>query len=106
VNQPNVRTTQFRESGLNFVQAYARAQGETDAGADVLTAEGRLDAIRYGWVLTARSLVGVAGAGYQHDGLYYVKRVTHDIRRGGYTQSFTLTREGLGATVPHGCAGT
>jgi hypothetical protein len=44
-------------------------------------------------------VVGLRGAGSQHDGLYYVKRVTHTIQRGEYTQAFTLTREGLGATT-------
>jgi hypothetical protein len=43
---------------------------------------------------------GPRGAGWQHDGLYYVKRVTHRITRDDYTQSFTLTREGVGATTP------
>jgi hypothetical protein len=51
-------------------------------------------------VLRARQLVGLRGAGYLHDGLYYVKRVTHSLSTGRYTQSFTLTREGVGSTVP------
>ena len=42
-------------------------------------------------MLKARSLVGVRGAGVAYDGLYYVKSVTHNIKRGEYTQSFTLT---------------
>jgi hypothetical protein len=62
--------------------------------------EGELDAARYGGVLEPRGLVGVRGAGYLHDGLYYVKQVTHTLRRGAYRQKFTLTREGYGSTVP------
>jgi len=100
VNLPNVRTTLFRASGLSATAALARAQGTADASTDSLTATGTLDALRYGDLLTARGLVGLRGAGYQHDGLYYVKRVTHRISRGEYTQSFTLTREGVGATTP------
>lgn len=100
VNQPNVQQTQFTESGLNTMQAFARAQGITDASADVLTARGELDAVRYGDLLQARGLVGLRGAGYTHDGLYYVKRVTHRIQIGEYKQSFTLTREGQGSTTP------
>lgn len=100
VNQPNVRKTQLRASGLNAMQAFARAQGTTDASADVLTGDGELDAIRYGRLLHARGIVGVRGAGYAHDGLYYVKRVRHTIRRGEYKQQFTLRREGQGATTP------
>jgi hypothetical protein len=99
VNLPNVRTTLFRGSGLNAMQALARAQGAAEASTDSLTATGTLDALRYGDLLTARGLVGLRGAGLQHDGLYYVKRVTHQISRGQYTQSFTLTREGVGATT-------
>ena len=51
--------------------------------------------LRYGRVLKARQLVGVRGAGMAFDGLYYVKSVTHTIKRGEYKQSFTLTRNGL-----------
>ena len=36
----------------------------------------------------SRQLVGVRGAGLPFDGLYYVKSVTHDIKRGEYKQSF------------------
>jgi hypothetical protein len=37
--------------------------------------------------------------GFNYDGLYYVKSVTHKINMGDYKQSFTITREGLGSTV-------
>jgi hypothetical protein len=99
VNLPNVRTTLYRDSGLTTTQAQARAQGAAEASNDSLTATGTLDALRYADLLTARGVVGLRGAGSQHDGLYYVKRVTHTIQRGEYTQAFTLTREGLGATT-------
>jgi hypothetical protein len=49
-------------------------------------------------VLKARKLVGVRGAGAAFDGLYYVKSVTHNIKRGEYKQSFTLSRNGLLST--------
>lgn len=99
VNQPNVRTTLFRGSGLTTAQAQGRAQAAVEASIDALTATGTLDALRYGDLLSARGLVGLRGAGWLHDGLYYVKQVTHRIRRNEYTQDFTLTREGLGSTV-------
>ena len=51
---------------------------------------------RYGGVLQARQLVGVRGAGPAFDGLYYVKSVTHKIKRGSYKQSFTLDSERVG----------
>jgi hypothetical protein len=95
----NVRTTLFGQSGLSTAQAMARAQGAADASTDSLTATGTLDALRYGSLLTARGLVGLRGSGWAHDGLYYVKRVTHRVARGEYTQDFELTRDGIGATV-------
>jgi hypothetical protein len=100
VNLPNVRTTVLRDSGLDTMQAFGRAQGTADASSDSLTATGTLDALRYGDLLTARGLVGLRGAGWTHDGLYYVKQVNHAITRDGYTQNFTLTRDGSGATTP------
>ncbi len=68
--------------------------------AEVVSCEGSLDVTRYGGVLKARQLVGVRGAGPAFDGLYYVKSVTHKIKRGEYKQNFTLTRNGLVSTVP------
>jgi len=97
---PTGRTTLTHYSGLTTVQAMARAQGAADASTDSMTATGTLDALRYGNLLAARGLVGLRGAGYTNDGLWYVQRVSHRIRRGEYTQAFTLTRDGSGSTVP------
>jgi len=100
-NAPSVRSTQLRASGLNAVQAQGRAQATTDASTDrVVVARGELDTLRYGGVLRARGLVGVRGAGLTYDGLYRVGSVTHRIRSGAYTQSFTLAREGVGTLTP------
>jgi hypothetical protein len=99
--QSCVRTRQLRQSGLNTMQAFTQAQAETDSSTDnVITVSGELDAARYAALLKPRGLVGLRGAGYSFDGFYYVKSVTHNIRRGEYKQSFTLTREGLGAISP------
>lgn len=68
--------------------------------AEAVTGEGSLDVTRYGGVLKARQLVGVRGAGPAFDGLYYVKSVTHKIKRGEYKQDFKLSRNGLVSTVP------
>lgn len=67
--------------------------------ADVATARGSLDVLRYGRTLKARRLVSVRGAGAAFNGLYYVKSVTHSISRGRYTQSFELARNGLISTI-------
>jgi hypothetical protein len=51
-------------------------------------------------VLRSRRLVGVRGAGLAFDGLYFVQSVTHQLKRGAYTQQFTLVRNGLIPTLP------
>ncbi len=84
----------------NPIQAALIGITKASKTADVLTAKGTLDVTRYGRLLKARQLVGVRGAGLAYDGLYYVKSVTHDIKRGEYKQSFTLTRNGLISTLP------
>jgi hypothetical protein len=87
--------------GMSAQQAEAEAQGMLNRSLDeVVTATGTLDALRYGKLLKARQLVGVRGVGQSYDGTYYVKQVTHQIQKGQYRQSFTLTREGTGATLP------
>jgi phage protein D len=101
VNRANTRQVLFDEPAASFVSAFGRAQAQTDLSTDrTVTASGALDAARYGDILTARGLVGLRGAGYSYDGLYYVKQVSHSIKHGAYTQSFILTRDGLGSTVP------
>jgi hypothetical protein len=99
---PNVRTSLLEQNtGLSVVEAYSRAQGITDKSVDgVVTAQGELDALRYGDVLEARGIVGLRGAGFTYDGLYYVKSVSHAISKGQYKQRFNLTREGTGAITP------
>ncbi len=67
--------------------------------SDSVFGTGRLDVTRYGRLLRSRQLVGVRGAGLPFDGLYYVKSVSHDIKRGEYKQSFSLARNGLISTV-------
>jgi hypothetical protein len=67
--------------------------------ADVVTASGQLDVIRYGGLFKARQLCAVRGGGTYYDGQYYVKSVTHDIKRGEYKQNFTLARGGTGSSV-------
>lgn len=96
-SQSHLRTSQFRQSGLDAREALARAQAMTDRSAkEVVMAEGVIDAARYGNLLKARELVDLRGAGHGYDGTWYVKRVTHDIKRGEYKQRFVLTRGGLG----------
>jgi hypothetical protein len=95
---PALRTTVSRNTAnLNPFQAALQALIGATAGSGAVDASGELDTIRYGRILQARRLVGVRGAGKSYDGTYYVRGVTHVIRRGEYKQGFTLVREGRGA---------
>jgi hypothetical protein len=98
---PPLRTTLPRNtSNLNPAQAALRALSSVTSSSDAVTGTGELDAVRYGQALRARRLVGVRGAGFSYNGNYYVKQVTHRIKRGEYKQGFTLSREGRGALTP------
>ncbi len=85
---------------LSPLRAAMIGLAKASQSADAVTGSGSLDVIRYGRPLRARELVGVRGAGSSFDGLYYVKSVTHDIKKGEYKQSFTLSRNGLISTLP------
>ncbi len=91
----------IRESAkLSPIQAVLIGLAKAAKTADAVTGTGTLDVTRYGRVLKARQLVGVRGASMAFDGLYYVKSVTHNIKRGEYKQSFTVARNGLISTLP------
>jgi len=92
----------FYENGakLTVTKAIARALGISFNSNDSITANGSLNVVRYGGVLKSRQLVGVRGAGLAYDGLYYVKSVTHNIKRGEYKQNFTLSRDGQISLTP------
>lgn len=81
------------------LQAAVIGLAKAAKGSEVISGSGTLDVLRYGRLLKARQLVGVRGAGLAYDGLYYVKSVTHNFKRGEYKQSFTLSRNGLVSTV-------
>lgn len=73
--------------------------GKLFESQDVVSGSGQLDVLRYGHVFKARQLCAVRGAGSYYDGKYYVKSVTHNIKRGEYKQSFSLSRGGTGSSV-------
>lgn len=91
----------FREdiAKMPIPQAIMMGMAEAAQNMEAVSCQGSLDVTRYGGILKARQLVGVRGAGPAFDGLYYVKSVTHKIKRGEYKQDFTLTRNGLVSTV-------
>jgi hypothetical protein len=87
-------------SKRSLLQAIMIGVAKASQWAEAVTGKGDLDVLRYGHILKARQLVGVRGAGAAYDGLYYVKSVTHKIKRGEYKQSFELSRNGLISTIP------
>lgn len=98
--QPLRKTLPRNTANLNPIQAGLRGLSSASQTSDAVSASGELDAVRYGRALRARRLVGVSGVGYSYGGNYYVKMVTHRIRRGEYKQSFQLSRDGRGALTP------
>jgi len=97
---PIAKITQLRPiASENPVGAALVALGTLFSTPDVISAQGQLDVLRYGHVFKARQLAAVRGAGSYYDGKYYVKSVTHNIKRGEYKQSFTLSRGGVVSSV-------
>lgn len=72
-----------------------RGMAQAAESADVATASGSLDVVRYGRLLEARRLVDVRGAGTTYDGTWFVTSTTTELRLGQLTQSFQLVRNAL-----------
>jgi hypothetical protein len=87
-------------ANLNPLAAVMKGIAYAGTHSDSVFATGSLDVTRYGRVLKSRQLVGVRGAGDAFNGLYYVTKVTHQIKRGSFTQSFGLARNALVSTLP------
>jgi len=96
---PDLTSRRDDFSKLTVPQAIMMGLAAGAESSEVVTCEGSLNVERYGGVLNARQLVGLRGSGPAFDGLYYVKKVTHKIKRGEYKQDFTLTRNGIVSTV-------
>lgn len=95
-----LKVTQLTPSASDdFPRASSAALAKMFDTAEVVTGSGQLDVLRYGQVFKARQRAGVRGAGGYFDGQYYVKSVTHNIKRGEYKQSFSLARGGVGSAV-------
>jgi phage protein D len=89
-------TWRLPRGGADPAALRARAQRRADEFALRVHAEGELDGALYGHVLKVGALVGVDGTGDTFDGRWYVDRVTHRFDHEGYSQRFTLLRNGLG----------
>ena len=82
-------------SHYNPIQAIVVGLAKAARAAEVISGSGSLNVMRYGQLLKPRRLVEVKGAGYPHDGLHFVRSVTHNIKPGEYKQNFTLARNGF-----------
>jgi hypothetical protein len=101
--QPYRTTLQRETANQNPSTAATTALASSMRAPDAATAQGEVDAARYGSALRARKLVGVRGVGLTYDGFWYVRRVTHAITLGQnphYTERFSLSREGTGTLTP------
>jgi hypothetical protein len=85
---------------MNPLAAAMRGLAYAGQHTDAVFGTGSLDVQRYGHVLRSRQLVGVRGAGDPFDGLHYVSSVSSTLKRGEFTQSFSLARNGLLSTIP------
>jgi hypothetical protein len=84
----------------NPAQALMAAFSRAARSNDAVSATGTLNVTRYGRLLRSRRIVGVRGAGMAFDGLYFVQKVTHTLKRGEFKQQFTLVRNGLVSITP------
>lgn len=76
----------------NPAQAIMVGLAHAARSAEVISGSGSLNVVRYGRVLKPRRLVEVRGAGLAHDGLYFVRSVTSQIKPGEFKQNFSLSR--------------
>lgn len=77
---------------LEAAEVISRGLARASQAANVISASGSLDVLRYGRLLRCRRLVFVRGAGEAYDGEYSVRSVTTTIKAGEVKQRFTLAR--------------
>jgi hypothetical protein len=77
---------------MSVPQAMMVGLAKAARAAEVVSGSGSLNVMRYGRLLKPRRLVEVRGAGLPHDGVHFVRSVTHQIKPGEYKQNFSLSR--------------
>ena len=95
-------TTETTEPQTIFVEGVsdqtvldASVQAAVDRGAWAYSGHGEVSAEIYPGVMRPYRVVAVAGAGTVLSGEYLISEVSHSLRDEGYTQTFTLRRNGL-----------
>jgi hypothetical protein len=84
--------------GGSPAEAQSRAMAEVNQSSRAIRAEGRVDSGRFRRPLLVGLPVLIRGAGRRDSGLYQIDRVTHDISRDGYDQTFSAWRNAVGLT--------
>ncbi|HNN93887.1 MAG TPA: contractile injection system protein, VgrG/Pvc8 family [Pseudomonadota bacterium] len=95
---PALRTVRLRQVGRRSpADADRAAQAQRQNQPDAVVGSGEVDGAHYGAFIVAGRQIIVRGAGDTYDGLYWVRRVTHRVAPGSYTQQISIGREGTGA---------
>ncbi len=84
--------------GGSPASAQTRALGEVNKDSRAIRASGRVDSTRYRRPLLVGLPVLIRGAGRRDSGLYQIDRVTHQISRDGYDESYPAWRNAAGLT--------
>ncbi|MCP3959027.1 MAG: hypothetical protein GY719_14345 [bacterium] len=100
-----IKVKHLEKAGKDILESLGYAQGKSNLATEkTVKLSGSLNAARYGFTLGAPGVVGVRGMGFGYDGFYYVESVQHSISHDhgsvDYTQSFSLSREGMYTTTP------
>lgn len=61
-----------------------------------VTATGNLNGLRYGRVLRSRKTVTIKGIGARYNGVYYVRKVRHELTMRTYSMNFEAVRNAVG----------
>lgn len=102
---PQARLVPRRLGCMTQAQAEEYATGVLRRNAWWVIATGHLDGLRYGRVLRSRKLVTVKGVGPSYNGMYYVRKVRHQLTARTYDMDFELARNALGALGSEDFAG-
>jgi hypothetical protein len=96
-----LREERMATSGMSAMQALACATGRLQETAErTVQVSGTINNVQYNDVLKPFQQVNIRGLGAIYNGLYTVSGVRHSIRKGDYSQTFTLQRGELYSLTP------